>query len=382
MSKFNDEHAGSAGLSGAGVGGAVPMCAGRPVGAALNMNADISVQQAMQRALSSGAASAASLAARKPGPIGAPVAAVPAPVAARAPAAAPVQAVGAHRGGGVVTYSNENKTVVALVERVIRFSMSMAGTLAAMQADSSKAVFKFRVPIPEDTRSHRAVLKTVKVLRASSTSRQELGVYFGDLKSRFEQSTSDGSKGVEFHAALPRNDQPACTKKETVYELDGMFNPRHIAMYGEHTSVDDLMAPGQVEVNEKTQQASVWMDSAIGAVIMSNNVFGKAPVHEVDGKRFFNIGLADARSIAQQIYDQIISDRTFKKTLTDLQNFDVRLVPLNASGVFTDVPELNVEPSEVVTTELNRGFSVNLLCEMTVLMVPRLDDAGAACARP
>jgi len=380
MSKSNDEYAGSAGLSGAGVGGAVPVCAGRPAVAVLHANADISVQQAMQRALSSGAASAASLAARKPGQIGAPVAAVPAPVAARAPAAAPVQAVGAHRGGGVVTYSNENKTVVALVERVIRFSMSMTGTLAAMQADSSKAVFKFRVPIPENTRSHRAVLKTVKVLRASSTSRQELGVYFGDLKERFMQSMSDGSEGAPFHTALPRNDQPACTKKDTVYELDGMFNARHIAMYGEHTSVDDLMA--QLEVNEKTQQASVWMDSAIGAVIMSNNVFGKAPVHEVDGKRFFNIGLADARSIAQQIYDQIISDRTFKKTLTDLQNFDVRLVPLNASGVFTDVPELNVEPSEVVTTELNRGFSVNLLCEMTVLMVPRLDDAGAACARP
>jgi hypothetical protein len=386
MSKHsNDEYAGSAGLSGAGVGGAMPVCPTKGVLHSI-IGADVSVQTAMRNAMAGGAVSAASLAARKPGQIGAPMAAAPAaaPVAAvpmpvaRAPAQVQAQAVGAHRSGGsVVTYASGNE-VVTLVEHVIPFSMTMPGTLASLQ---DGAAFKFMMPIPGDTTSHQAVLKNVRVLRGSSSCRMELGVYFGDLKPLFKLSLPSGATGREFHYVLPRAGDPACTKPHKVYELDGLFNPRHIRDYAKHNSVESLLR--EVSFNEDTGMASVFVDSAIGSVIIKNNVHSDAPVHKTTvGERvYFNILKQDVVSIAQQIYDQVISDETFQRTITDLKNFDVTLVPLNVSGSFLDVPELNIEDDATKAAELARGFTVNLTGEMTVLMVPRAAQAGA-CARP
>lgn len=390
MSKhINEEPAGSAGLSGAGVGGAVPVCPTKGMMHAfgISIGADASVQTAMRNAMAGGAVSAASLAARKPGQIGAPMAAVPAaaPVAAvpmpvaRAPAQVQTQAVGAHRGGGsVVTYASGNE-VVTLVEHVIPFSMTMPGTLASLQ---DNAAFKFMMPIPDGTASHQAVLKSVRVLRGSSSCRMELGVYFGDLKPLFKLSLPSGATGREFHYVLPRAGDPACTKAHKVYELDGLFNPRHISMYAKHISKESLLA--EVSINEDTGMASVFVDSAIGSVIIKNRVHDDALVLKTltDGhqREYFNIPKQDVESIAKQIFDQVISDKTFQSTITDLKNFDVTLVPLNVSGSFLDVPELNIEDDATKATELARGFSVNLTGEMTVLMVPRAQPA-AACAR-
>jgi hypothetical protein len=364
MAEKNDESKGAAGLSGAGTGGTVP--AGKGILAVLSCNSEVAVQQAMASAMQAGAVTAAQLAARKPAAVGAPL-----PVATAAPAPAAMQPVAASRAavmyaGGV----SDGRPTTALVPMTAKFALTMSASLAELSAGTASAAQRFSIDLPSYAKGSNVVLRAVTVTRSSSSSQMPLGLRLDDMPARFVQSLPNGRKGSAYHMSLPRGSQPACTKKQEVCCVqEGVIDPAHIATYGQFRTREDLLA--QVSMDEKTGYTAVPLSSAIGYVFAKNGKHGHLEVKTTtDGKPFFHVETAQVVAIADKIHSEILSNEAFRRMLTDLKAFSASLVPLNVSGEWTDVPELNVESPDARQAELERRFLVSIEGEMSLLLIP------------
>ena len=363
MAEKNDESKGAAGLSGARDGGVVP--AGNGVLAVLKCGSEAAVNQAVLEAMRAGATTAAQLAARKPMAVAAPLPATVAPAPTMQPVGGARAAPVAYAGG-----ASDGRPTTALVPMKVNFALTMGTSLAELSAGTASAAQRFSIDLPSYANGTNVVLRGVTVTRASSSSQMPLGLRFDDMPARFAQSLPGGLQGSAYHMSLPRGSQPACTKKQEVCRVeDGMVDPAHVATYGKFRTRDDLLA--EVSMDSKTGYTAVPLDSAIGYVFAKNGKHGHLEVKmSIDNKPFFHVDTAQVETIADKIHAEILSNETFRRVLTDLKAFSVSLVPLNVSGSWTDVPELNVETPDARQAELERRFLVSIEGEMSLMLIP------------
>lgn len=368
------ESAGSAGLSGAGVTGRIPVLG--KLEKAAHLQSEQAQKMALANGMRQGAVSAHALAAGigAPAPSYAPVAA---PVATAAPAAAPAQQIGGHQSKGKI----HHKSLAAmLASHELPFCFEMVASLAELRAGTAKSRQTFSIPLPEGARTDNVVLEEVHIDYRMSTSRLTLGVKFPDLPPKTQQLLPGGQRGSGLHAILPSHGHTVALPCEKVYQLTDFVNPHHVLAYSALKERADLFKG--VTVDEAHGVANVPFNIPLGDVVYKNrHLMSNASVLESakTNSAYAVVKLEDLNTIADRVEAEVIKNPGFRRSLTPLSSFQVELVPLNASGDWTDVPELNVEDPVIQQREQNRRFTIIISGRMKVLVVSESDQA--ACGK-
>ena len=370
------ESAGSTGLSGASVTGRVPILG--KIQQAAHLQSEQAQQMALANAMRQGAVSAQSLAAGigAAAPAYAPVAA---PVAA-APAA-PAQ-IGSHQATSEKPKALHHKTLAAmLASHELPFCFQIEASLSELRAGTISSRQSFSVPLPEGARTDNVVLEEVLIDYRLSSARLPIGVKFPDLPAKTVQLLPGGQRGTGFHAIVPAHGHAVEFPCQSVYRLTELVNPNHVLMYSALKDRADLFRG--VTVDEAHGMANVPFNIPLGDVVyrnrhlMNDAVVMKSATNA--SASYAVVKLSELNQIADRVESQVIKNPNFRRSLAPMSNFQVEIVPLNASNVWTDVPELNVEDPAIQQREQNRRFTLLISGRMKVLVVSAADDA--ACGK-
>ena len=245
--------------------------------------------------------------------------------------------------------------------------------LESLQEGKALATHKFVVPMPQNIAGSRVMVTGINVHHGESNSRQRIGVRFGDVAHSRELTfagAQNKNKTVQYNALVSSAGQPALTHEQTAHQLTTVVPMTQLMKYGALKSKEELLEG--VEHSTIKRTTNVEVDSLIGQALAENQEkFQLTPVTAPKtGKRLYEASTDDIMKMADRIDREIIQNPHFQRALTDLEQFDVTLVPLVRDGEWTNVPELNAEPSDVRKKELGRNFTVLVQGTITAVVVP------------
>lgn len=244
--------------------------------------------------------------------------------------------------------------------------------LQALEEGKCSPSHNISVVVPKQYAGKRMMVTGIEVHHGQSSSRQQIGVRFGDVDHSQELTfpNDHGASTVQYNALVSTAGQTPLTTTQKAFELTSVVPVSQLMKYGHVRSKEELLKG--ISVDEVKGTASVPLNTVIGAALQSQGHLSQLQptVAAKTGVVHYTVGAELPRQLADRIDAEVLQNPRYQKALTNMERFNVTLVPLTSSGKWTDVSELNVEPESVRQTELQRNFNVLVQGTITAVVVP------------